>query len=342
MIAAVFGLAAPATSDLSLPKENDRNVYRADSAIFNQPWAAPKLLTGKAYSDDEPTDLLLHSRGAKEQYPLLMSVLYPFQWEQNFKGTELCSSCRNRWWISYFASTLYLVGLWKGSSMMKDREPYGLKTALALWNLFLAVFSFIGAVRTAPHLLYMLKDYGFEYTVCRAALVSYGNGAVGFWVALFIFSKYFELIDTIFLVVRKRKVGFLHWYHHCSVLLYCWHSYVWEMPTGIYFVVMNYTVHAIMYFYYFLAAVCAKPPKWALMVTIMQLSQMAIGIAITLRHTYILVYETVPHCDGHIPNLTAALGMYASYFILFAQFLSRRYLRPSNGDAKKKVSDKNL
>jgi len=262
-------------------------------------------------------------------------LLYPSQWEQDFEGGPLLRFCRNQWWVSYFFSTLYLIGLWKGTSMMKDREAFGLKPVLALWNLLLAVFSFVGVVRTGPHLLTLLKDFGFNYTVCRAGLPSYGNGAVGFWVSLFIFSKYFELFDTILLVVRKRKVGFLHWYHHCSVLLYCWHAYVWEMPTGIYFVVMNYAVHSIMYFYYFLAAI-GKPPAWALMVTIMQLSQMAVGIAITVCHVYILVYRTVPHCDGHIPNLAAALAMYASYFILFAQFLARRYCRrPSSGDAKK-------
>jgi len=310
--------------------------------MFHQQWPEPKLLTGKESTDDRPTDLLLHSVEAKQQYPLLMSLLYPSEWEQNFKGSPVCTACRHRWWISYCASTLYLIGLWMGSSMMKDREAFGLKTTLAIWNLFLATFSFIGAIRTAPHLFIMLKDQGFEYTVCRSALASYGNGAVGFWTFLFIFSKYFELFDTVLLVVRKRKVGFLHWYHHCSVLLYCWHAYVWEMPTGIYFVTTNYTVHAVMYFYYFLAAVCAKPPRWALMVTIMQLAQMAIGICITLFHVYILIYRTVPNCDGHIPNLTAALGMYASYFILFAQFLLHRYCRQSNGHAKEKVSGKKL
>lgn len=334
-------LALSASGHPGFVKENDRTAYRALPAMFHQEWPHPKLLSGKEATDDRPTDLLLHSVEAKQQYPLLMSLLYPSEWEQNFKGSPVCKACRVRWWISYLAATLYLLGLWKGTSMMKDRQAFGLKTALALWNLFLAVFSFIGAVRTAPHLFLMLKDHGFEYTLCRAALASYGNGAVGFWVFLFIFSKFFELMDTVFLVVRKRKVGFLHWYHHCSVLLYCWHAYVWEMPTGIYFVVMNYTVHAIMYFYYFLAAVCAKPPKWALMVTIMQLSQMAVGIAVTLFHVYILLYRTVPNCDGHIPNLTAALAMYASYFILFAQFLLNRYCRRPNGDAKK-AADKTL
>lgn len=342
MVATVFVLAVPTSGNLAFPTENDRTPYRADSSIFHQQWPEPKLLTGKESTFDRPTDLLLHSVEAKQQYPELMSVLYPFQWEQNFRGSPLCAACRCRWWVSYFASTVYLIGLWKGTAMMEDKQPYGLKSVLALWNLFLAVFSFVGFFRTGPHLYYMLKDFGFEYTVCRAALAGYGNGAVGFWVALFIFSKFFELLDTVLLVVRKRKVGFLHWYHHFSVLLYCWHSYVWEMPTGIYFVVMNYAVHSIMYFYYFLAAVCVKPPRWALMVTLMQLSQMVAGIVITLSHVYILVYRTVPHCDGHIPNLAAALAMYASYFILFAQFLSKRYCRRSNGNAKNKDADKKL
>lgn len=342
-VGAVLLSAAPASGELALLLENDRTQYRADPDMFHQIWPEPKLMSGQKITDDDPTDLALHSAEAKLSFPVPVSMLYPFQWEQNFKGSPLCASCRNGWWISYCAATLYLVGLWKGTSIMKGLEPCDLKTPLAFWNLFLAVFSFIGAVRTGPHLFFMLRRFGFEYTLCRTALAGYGNGAVGFWVALFIFSKFFELVDTVFLVVRKRKVGFLHWYHHCSVLLYCWHSYVWEMPTGIYFVVMNYTVHAVMYFYYFLAAVCTKPPKWALMVTIMQLAQMALGIAVTLSHVYILVFKTVPHCDGHIPNLTAALGMYASYFMLFTLFFFNRYCRHlSIGDARKKAADKKL
>eukprot|EP00913_Durusdinium_trenchii_P032906 g30805.t1 len=73
-----------------------------------------------------------------------------------------------------------------------------------IWNLFLAIFSFVGAVRTVPQLLGALWEYGFAYTVCRRAIFYYGHGPAGFWVCLFIFSKYLELIDTVFLVMRKR------------------------------------------------------------------------------------------------------------------------------------------
>jgi hypothetical protein len=70
-----------------------------------------------------------------------------------------------------------------------------------------------------------------------------------------------ELFDTAFIVLRKKPLIFLHWYHHITVLLYCWHAYAVRASSGLYFIAMNYSVHAIMYFYYFAMAVNIWP-KW--------------------------------------------------------------------------------
>lgn len=48
----------------------------------------------------------------------------------------------------------------------------------------------------------------------------------------FCFSKLPELIDTVFIVLRKQPLIFLHWYHHASVLVYCWFSYQDYSSTG--------------------------------------------------------------------------------------------------------------
>lgn len=101
---------------------------------------------------------------------------------------------------------------------MKNRQPFSLKTSLAAWNLFLSVFSFMGALRTVPHLLNNLYQFGFYYTTCAAAPGAYGLGASGMWVTLFIFSKIPELVDTAFIVLRKKPLIFLHWY------VCCWHD----------------------------------------------------------------------------------------------------------------------
>lgn len=34
-----------------------------------------------------------------------------------------------------------------------------------------------------------------------------------------------EFGDTVFIVLRKRPLLFLHWYHHVTVLVYTWHAY---------------------------------------------------------------------------------------------------------------------
>lgn len=129
---------------------------------------------------------------------------------------------------------------------MKKREAFDLKWPLAYWNLLLAVFSLIGAIRVVPHLIYLTATQGLGVVACGAPEPLYGNAAVGFWVQAFILSKLFELIDTVFIVLRKKPLNFLHWYHHVTVLLFTWFCYTNENP-GIIFVAMNYSVHAVMY-----------------------------------------------------------------------------------------------
>jgi len=62
-------------------------------------------------------------------------------------------------------------------------------------------------------------------------------------ITIFCISKVPELIDTLFIVLRKQKLIFLHWFHHATVLIYAWYSYHDWTASGRWFVFMNYTVH---------------------------------------------------------------------------------------------------
>lgn len=67
-------------------------------------------------------------------------------------------------------------------------------------------------------------------------------------------TKYYELLDTVLLVLRKRPVVFLHEYHHGATLLLAWsqlreHSTVQWVP-----IVLNLAVHVLMYYYYAMSA----------------------------------------------------------------------------------------
>lgn len=128
---------------------------------------------------------------------------------------------------------------------MKDRKPLGLRYPLIAWNAALSLFSFVGFLRTAPHLMYYMYANGFYASACTPAEPSFGHGAVGLWTMLFVFSKIPELGDTAFVVLRKKPLIFLHWYHHVTVLLYCWHSYKSRSSAGLYFVVSPRTTESL-------------------------------------------------------------------------------------------------
>lgn len=179
------------------------------------------------------------------------------------------------------ACIVYMLFCYLGTKVMSGRKPFDLQWPLAFWNLGLSIFSFIGMVRTGPHLFWYLYKFGFNEIICTEPALIYGCGAAGLWTKWFVLSKLPELGDTLFIVLRKKPLIFLHWYHHVTVLLYCWHAYATESSMGIFFVVMNYSVHAIMYFYYFLAAAKMRlswlKPHY---ITLCQTSQMFVGIAV--------------------------------------------------------------
>ena len=151
---------------------------------------------------------------------------------------------------------------------------------------------------------------------------------------MFVLSKLPELGDTIFIVLRKQELIFLHWYHHITVLLYSWFSYSEYTASARWFVVMNFFIHSIMYSYYALKAMQYRPPKiCAMLITVLQITQMFIGCIINISaHQYL---ENQIEC--HISRLDVKLSllMYFSYFILFCRFFQRSYINKGGKFQKK-------
>ncbi|KAK7201690.1 fatty acid elongase [Novymonas esmeraldas] len=113
------------------------------------------------------------------------------------------------------------------------------------------------------------------------------NGPAAFCVAMFAYLKTPELLDTVFLVLQRKPVSFLHWYHHIVTAVYVWLSSYTPMPSGALFCAMNYFVHSIMYFYYFLVVMGLRKSirPFAPVITLLQVLQMFIGMWITV-YTY--------------------------------------------------------
>jgi hypothetical protein len=80
----------------------------------------------------------------------------------------------------------------------------------------------INPTMKVPYLLAVLVESSFESSICANPYETWGQGPTGFAVMVFAFSKIPELIDTVFIVLRKQSLILLHWYHHITVLLFCW------------------------------------------------------------------------------------------------------------------------
>mmetsp|Transcript_26663 Transcript_26663/g.26905 ORF Transcript_26663/g.26905 Transcript_26663/m.26905 type:complete len:306 (+) Transcript_26663:106-1023(+) len=239
----------------------------------------------------------------------------------------------------------YLCFCYFGSRVMKSYKPLDLKYPLAIWNFILASFSAWGTFRTMPHLIFNIFHNSFESTVCEDPVSEWGIGATGFAVQMFILSKFPELIDTVFIVLKKKPLIFLHWYHHVTVLLYCWNAYVTEAGIGLYFVVMNYTVHSVMYFYYFLQSIKVVPkwfPSW--IITILQISQMFIGMYVVGAAIYFYNYGgneyPIHTCSNKMSNMIAGAVMYMSYATLFLMFAVERFVYGPKVNIKARLSTK--
>ena len=193
---------------------------------------------------------------------------YPLGFENRFNAFPWGELVRRYGWVPFLACALYCLACFVGVRVMAGRPALSLRGPLRAWNLGLAVFSAIGFLRTAPHLAHTIATQGLYVSVrsaaaappqtrfgllqcilyrarlpaassqmCAPAEGAFGYGAVGLWLFLFVMSKFPELIDTAFIVLKKGDLIFLHWYHHITVLLFCWQSYATRSSTGIYFAV---------------------------------------------------------------------------------------------------------
>uniref|UniRef100_F6UJ69 Elongation of very long chain fatty acids protein 6 n=1 Tax=Monodelphis domestica TaxID=13616 RepID=F6UJ69_MONDO len=130
--------------------------------------------------------------------------------------------------------------------------------------------------------------------------------------------------DTIFIILRKQKLIFLHWYHHITVLLYSWYSYKDMVAGGGWFMTMNYGVHAVMYSYYALRAAGFRVSrKFAMFITLSQITQMLMGLVVNYLVFYWMQQD---QCHSHVQNIIWSSLMYVSYFVLFCHFFFEAYI----------------
>ncbi|XP_069675782.1 very long chain fatty acid elongase 2-like [Periplaneta americana] len=218
----------------------------------------------------------------------------------------------------------YFSFLYFGRQFMKSRPAFSLKKVLLTYNvtqILLSCYVFKEVLITAYLSGYNLICQPIDRSLDPLPL----RMAEAFW--WFLASKVFDLLDTVFFVLRKKEsqLTFLHIYHH-STMLPNWYLGILYLPGGQAFlsVLLNSLVHVIMYSYYMLSALGpALQPYlwWKKYLTQLQLTQFLVVSA----HILVGMYHS---CDPPNWLTTWTLSYMCTMVALFLNFYFKAYLRP--------------
>lgn len=152
------------------------------------------------------------------------------------------------------------------------------------------------------------------------------NGPLFFWAYIFYLSKFYELFDTLLILLNpNRTLTFLHVYHHSLVLVMC---YVWLetrqslMPLAL---VTNASVHVVMYGYYLSSSLGWRwPVRWKRVVTEVQIWQFVASFGFSV--VFLWMHFVGGGCEGMKGWVFNAV-FNASLLGLFLKFHAGAYKR---------------
>ncbi|KAJ8418602.1 hypothetical protein AAFF_G00001010 [Aldrovandia affinis] len=234
-------------------------------------------------------------------------------------------------------STYIIFVLYAGPRIMANRKPFQLKGPMIFYN-----FSMV-ALSTFIVYEFLMSGWLTSYN-WRCDPVDNSDSPEALRMVrvawLFLFSKFIELMDTVFFVLRKKhsQITFLHIFHH-SFMPWTWWWGVSYAPGGMgsFHAMVNSVVHIIMYFYYGLSAAGPQFQKflwWKKYMTAIQLVQF---VLVSLHATQYYFLET---CSYQVPLFLHLIWIYGTFFfILFSNFWYQAYVKgkrlPKQGEKEK-------
>mmetsp|Transcript_947 Transcript_947/g.1485 ORF Transcript_947/g.1485 Transcript_947/m.1485 type:complete len:288 (-) Transcript_947:36-899(-) len=204
------------------------------------------------------------------------------------------------WLTPVYAGAFYLVFIFLFHQFMKERQEWKLKFPAIMHNLILSVWSLIMFVGI---LMGLKENWDAGRAIYCVQNENEQTGTLAFWMYNYYISKYYELLDTFFIVAKKRKsLSVLHLWHHFIIgpLSLSWlnGNFTFAWWGALY----NTFVHVWMYLYYFLSSAFDYKPYWGRYITQLQISQffsVFIWIWVYLFVHYILSYPITYEMDGY-------------------------------------------
>jgi elongation of very long chain fatty acids protein 6 len=245
----------------------------------------------------------------------------------NFKGSPFVELAATYYEFPVGLAISYLLFCFIGYKMIRFQRALDLQMYNLLWNAALCVVSFAGMCRTLPLLLSVIyaPTPSLRESLCVFGS-SYSDGPGAFWIVVFVLCRIFQLLDTMFIILRKKPLPVVHWFQHVTMVLYCWDGFATRSPTLVFIAGANYMLNAMMYGSWCLVALKLKVVNLSavpLMITVMQICESVMGLGlccVSLHH--IMGGATC----GSPRNTIAGIMIYGSILFLQGSLEWNKYL----------------
>ncbi|SJX60190.1 related to SUR4-elongase, involved in fatty acid and sphingolipid biosynthesis [Sporisorium reilianum f. sp. reilianum] len=205
------------------------------------------------------------------------------------------------------------------------KQSYGLSQTVLGHNILLAAYSgwtfFHAAIRIFSYLFggaYAGGFAGLTNAYCTVPIADASYAGLGVFTWLFYCSKYYEIIDSVILILKGKPVSNLQSYHHAGAILCMWAAYRYSASAVFIFLLFNSLVHTLMYTYYSMTAM-KLPFTGGLKrsMTTIQITQLVVGINLAAAYLW-LKYDPTAYAAGAVPTpgrhvfnpLTAAMALF--------------------------------
>jgi len=234
----------------------------------------------------------------------------------------------NSFYVPLIGTSIYLAVIFALREVVQ--RPMQLKLVTAIHNLFLCLLSLAMAAGVLYNLIPIYHSGGLLTAYCGKAgpiepgSIVHDRGAMNFWCCVFYFSKYYEMLDTVLIVLKKRPLTLVHVYHHFIVPFLFWGFLATETSGQWSLVAANSVVHVLMYYYYMITTL-GYSVWWKQYLTMMQIVQFFFDLFVTWPHLLFLRAFNIHECRGSMATVYFGQSIGISFVYLFTEFYVKSY-----------------